>query len=95
MALKWNGTGDTWVSTFSALPYPGAYAIELTDVGGNVLASGTLTVRCCSSALGRAATDATDGAEPVTARRLRGGQQVLDPVELARALWDKKLADML
>jgi hypothetical protein len=35
--------GDVWGSTFSPI-IPGTYKVELVDVGGNVLASGTIVV---------------------------------------------------
>ncbi len=38
------GSGELYGSTLSPLLLAGTYKYEITDVGGNVLASGTLTV---------------------------------------------------
>ncbi len=42
--VNWNGSGDVWGWTSAPLVAAGAWTIALTDIGGNVLASGTLTV---------------------------------------------------
>jgi hypothetical protein len=41
----WSGSGDIWGFTPGAPTLAGAWTYQLIDVGGNVLASGTLTVR--------------------------------------------------
>jgi hypothetical protein len=38
-----SGSGEVWGFTYGPLVSPGEWTIEFTDIGGNVLASGTLT----------------------------------------------------
>jgi len=43
-AITTTGSGDLVGTTAGPFVIPGTYNYELTDIGGNVLASGTLTV---------------------------------------------------
>ena len=43
-ALGWSGSGDLWGWTLSPLLAAGDWKVELTDIGGNVLSGGTVTV---------------------------------------------------
>lgn len=42
-AVTWQGEGDIWGFSRSAVIAPGFWTYDLVDVGGNVLASGTIT----------------------------------------------------
>ena len=42
--LRWDGEGEVWGGSAGPLSEPGEWRLELTDVGGNTLASGTLVV---------------------------------------------------
>jgi hypothetical protein len=43
-AANASGSGDVWGFTYGPVFQPGVWTIELTDFGGNVLASGRVTV---------------------------------------------------
>jgi len=43
-ALAMTGSGTYVGTTYGPLSLPGTYLLEVTDIGGTVLASGTLTV---------------------------------------------------
>lgn len=42
--LRWDGEGEVWGGSAGPVSEPGDWRLELTDVGGNTLASGTLVV---------------------------------------------------
>ena len=44
-ALSWSGTGDVWGTTLGPALGAGDWRYEFVDVGGNVLASGQITVQ--------------------------------------------------
>ncbi|MHB8399937.1 MAG: hypothetical protein ACYDCI_13570 [Candidatus Limnocylindrales bacterium] len=44
-ALTWSGTGDVWGTTLGPVLEAGDWRYEFVDVGGNVLASGQITVQ--------------------------------------------------
>ncbi len=45
VGLQWQGEGDTWGGTAGPLVEPGLWKLDLIDVGGNVLATGSILAR--------------------------------------------------